>query len=60
MNTFEAISHIRRQSLDRSQAMRYLIEHLGFSATYADEILTVVFAEGDVDHSRNNGNFASG
>ncbi len=44
MNTFEAIAHIRRHSLSRPEAMRYLIEHLGFSATYADEIATVIFS----------------
>ena len=47
MNTFEAINHIRDQSLSRSEATRYLIEHLGFSATYADEIATVIFNTDD-------------
>ncbi|MGH8021800.1 MAG: hypothetical protein ACREIA_26660 [Opitutaceae bacterium] len=44
MNTFEAIAHIRNHSLSRAEAMRYLMEHLGFSATYADEIATVIFS----------------
>jgi hypothetical protein len=43
MNTFEAIAHIRKNSLSKPEAMRYLIEHLGFSATYADEITAVIF-----------------
>ncbi len=45
MTTFEAIAHIRRKSLSRSDAMRFLIQHLGFSSTYADEIVAVIFAE---------------
>lgn len=45
MNTFEAISHIRRQSMSRAEAMRYLMENLGFNATYADEIVAVIFRD---------------
>lgn len=44
MNTFEAISQIRRQTLSRSEALKYLIENLGLSASYANEIVTVVFS----------------
>lgn len=58
MNTFEAIAYIRRESLSRTDAMRYLMEKLGFSATYADEIIAVIFgdetaeAAGSVHQSR--------
>lgn len=43
MNTFDAIAHIRRESLSRPDAMKYLMEHLGFNATYAEEIVAVIF-----------------
>lgn len=43
MNTFDAMAYIRRESLSRADALRYLIEHLGFSALYADEIVAVIF-----------------
>jgi len=49
MNTFDAIAHIRRQSLDRNAAMRFLIEHLGFSSTYAEEIVEIIFSEKSSD-----------
>lgn len=45
MNTFDAIAQIRRQSLDRQDAMRFLIENLGFSSTYAEEIVEIIFAD---------------
>jgi hypothetical protein len=44
MNTFDAIAHIRHEALSRTDAMRYLMEKLGFSAMYADEVVTVVFS----------------
>ena len=44
MNTFEAIANIRKESLSKTEATRYLMEHLGFSATYAEEIAAVIFS----------------
>lgn len=46
MNTFDAIAQIRKQDMDRSDAMKFLVEHLGMNATYADEIAAVVFGGG--------------
>jgi len=43
MNTFEAIAHIRSQSLKRTEATRFLMEHLGFSSSYANEIIAAIF-----------------
>jgi len=45
MNTFDAIAHIRRESLSRIDALKYLMEHLGFTASYAEEIVAVIFAK---------------
>jgi hypothetical protein len=43
MHTFEAIAHIRRESLSRSDALRFLMEKMGFSTIYAEEIVNVIF-----------------
>jgi hypothetical protein len=45
MSTFDAISQIRRESLSRKEALRYLMVHLGVSAMYAEEIVSVIFGE---------------
>ena len=44
MNTFDAIAYIEDQSMNRSDAMSFLIERFGINSTYADEIVAVVFA----------------
>lgn len=43
MHTFEAIAHIRRESLSRGEALRFLMERMGFSSIYAEEIVNVIF-----------------
>ena len=43
MNTFDAIAHIRREALARPDALQFLMERLGFSAPYAEEIVAVIF-----------------
>lgn len=47
MNTFDAIAHIRREALSRADALLYLMEHLGYSVPYAEEIVAVVFNRED-------------
>jgi hypothetical protein len=44
MNTFDAIAYIEDQSMNRSDAMKFLIERLGINSTYADEIVAIVFS----------------
>lgn len=43
MNTFDAIAHIRRETLSRADALLYLMENLGYSAPYAEEIVAIIF-----------------
>lgn len=43
MNTFDAIAHIRNEAMSRNEALNYLMEHLGFSVPYAEEIVAVIF-----------------
>ena len=47
MNTFDAIADIRREVMSRDEALHYLMEHLGFSVPYAEEIVAVVFNRSD-------------
>ena len=47
MTTFDAIAQIRREALSRAQALRFLIEHFGFTVTYAREVIAAVFGDDD-------------
>ncbi len=47
MTTFDAIAQIRREALSRNQALRFLVEHFGFTVTYAREVIVAVFGEND-------------
>ena len=46
MNTFDAIAQIRKQEMNRTDALRFLVERLGINVTYAGEIVAVVFGGG--------------
>ena len=43
MNTFDAIATIRRESLPRPEALKFLIEHFGFNSMYAEEIIAIIY-----------------
>lgn len=45
MNTYDAIDHIRSQSLSRPDAVQFLIQRLGFTTSYAEEIVSVVVGD---------------
>lgn len=47
MSTFDAIAQIRREALTQAQALRFLIEHFGFSVLYAREIIAAAFGDED-------------